>query len=70
MHQMTVTESEKNKYVLKTEQDYEILTKIKQLEKKKLSSEDKKLVAFLRTQLEEDWRTPLIRFLDALLKKY
>ena len=70
MHQMTVTESEKNKYVLKTEQDYEILTKIKQLEKKKLSSEDKKLVAFLRTQLEEDWRTPLIQFIDRLLKKY
>ena len=67
---ISVTAKEKKTYVLKTEQDYEILTKIKQLEKKKLSSEDIKLVAFLRTQLEEDWRTPLIRFLDTLLKKY
>lgn len=64
------TEEEKKKYVLKTEQDYDILRKIKQLEKKKLSNADKELVTFLRTQLEEDWRTPMIKQLDELLKKY
>lgn len=67
---MDVSPEEKKKYVLKTEQDYEILAKIKQLEKKKLSTAEKELVTFLRTQLEEDWRTPMIKKLDALLKKY
>lgn len=67
---MEVTAEEKKKYVLKTKQDYEILAKIKQLEKKKLSKPDRELVAFLRTQLEEDWRTPVILQLGELLKKY
>ncbi len=70
MASFSPTAEEKQKYILKTEQDYEILGKIKQLEKKKLSSDDKKLIAFLRTQLEQDWRTPMIKRLDELLKKY
>jgi len=65
-----VTPAEKKKYVLSTDQDYEILDKIKQLEKQKLSIKDKELVKFIRTQLEEDWRTPIIKLLDSMLKKY
>lgn len=61
---------EKKKYVLKTDQDYEILDKIHQLEKQKLSAEDRELIKFIRTQLEDDWRTPIIKLLDKLLKKY
>ena len=66
---MKVQSQDKDKYVLADAQDYEILEKIYQLEKKKLSLEDKELVRFARTQLERDWRTPLVKFLDRLLKK-
>lgn len=31
---------------------------------------DRDLLRLLRTQLERDWRKPLIKFLDQLLKKY
>jgi hypothetical protein len=67
---MKVRPEDKKKYLLLKDQDYEILEKIYKLEKKELSFEDKKMVKFLRTQLERDWRTPLVKFLDQLLKKY
>ncbi|OGY45384.1 MAG: hypothetical protein A2744_04235 [Candidatus Buchananbacteria bacterium RIFCSPHIGHO2_01_FULL_44_11] len=61
---------EQKKYVFKEKKDFIIFDKISQLESKKLSVEDKKLVKFLRTQLEDNWRTPLVNFLDKLLVKY
>ena len=68
--QQIASDEEKKKYVLKTEQDYEILDLIHKLEKENLSSEDKDLVMFIRTQLEDDWRTPIIELLNKLHKKY
>ena len=65
-----VTKEEKRKYVLSTDQDYEILAKIHQLEKLPLSPDDKKLINFIRTQLEADWRAPIFKVLDKLLRKY
>ena len=65
-----ITKEEKRKYVLDTDQDYEILDKIHQLEELPLSPEDKELINFIRTQLEDDWRTPISELLDKLLKKY
>lgn len=64
------TFQDKKKYILAKKEDFIILDKIYQLEAKKLSAEDKKLVKFIRTQLERDWRSPIIDFLDRLLKKY
>lgn len=61
---------DKKRYILSTDQDYLILSKICELEKKKLSNKDKALVKLVRTQLEHHWRTPIIRFLNRLLKKY
>lgn len=61
---------EKKRYILSEEKDYMILEKIHELETKNLSTEDKKLVKFIRTQLEKEWRTPIIKFLDKLLGKY
>jgi len=61
---------DKKHYLLVDKKDIEILEKIYKLEGKKLSAEDKKLVKLIRTQLERDWRTPLLGFLDQLLKKY
>lgn len=65
-----ITSREKQKYVLSTDQDYEILGKIKQLEKQKLSDEDKKLIKFIKTQLKDDWRTPIMELLNNILGKY
>ena len=65
-----ITKEEKRKYVLSTNQDYEILAKIHQLEKLPLSPDDKELINFIRTQLEDDWRTPISELLIKLLKKY
>lgn len=57
-------------YVMGEERDYVILAKIKEFEAKGLNEDDKKLVAFCRTQLEDDWRAPLIEKLDELFRKY
>lgn len=67
---VVLTPIEKKKYLMVNEKDYEILSKIRQLEKLKLSKEDKYLVGLVRTRLENDWRTPLARALDNLLRKY
>jgi hypothetical protein len=61
---------DKKRYVLKNERDYKILEIVYDLEKYKLSPEDKKLLNLIRTQLEDDWRKPLLKFLYALEKKY
>lgn len=65
-----ITGKDEKRYVLSTDSDYEILNKIYKLEKKKLNNEDKRLVKFIRTQLEYDWRRPINELLDRLLKKY
>jgi len=67
---MKVSVQDKKRYVLKDDRDYQILGEIYKLEKCKLSAEDKKMVSFIRTQLEDDWRKPLFKVLDRLVKKY
>lgn len=58
------------KYVLDEKRDLDILYKCKKLEKLNISKSDRRFVKFLKTQLEEDWRKPLIKKLNALLRKY
>ncbi|MBI2589223.1 hypothetical protein HYW35_03440 [Candidatus Saccharibacteria bacterium] len=65
-----VSSEEANQYVLAADTDYEILSKIHQLEKQNLSATDKEFVRFIRTQLEFDWRSPILVKLDELLSKY
>ncbi len=65
-----VSSEERKRYVLKENRDYGILFKCKLLEKQKLSSTDRLLIKFIRTQLEDDWREPILRLLKKLLKKY
>lgn len=60
----------KKKYALKTKRDCEILNKCKQLEKMKLSKEDRALTKLIKTQLEDDWRKYLVMVLNKLLEKY
>ena len=65
-----LTPKERKRYVLGETRDYVILAKLKFLESRKLLKRDRDLLRLLRTQLERDWRKPLIKFLDQLLKKY
>lgn len=57
------------KYLLPTDADVKILNKCNELEKLPLSKNDRELVEFIKTQLEKDWRTPLLNKLDFLLEK-
>jgi len=65
-----VTPSEKRKYVLSTNSDFEILAKCKKLERLKLTKEDRILVKAIKTQLKSDWRKSLLKTLNRLLKRY
>lgn len=65
-----ITPAEKKRYVLSTDADFEILAKSKQLEKSKLTKEERTLVKLVKTQLEADWRKALLERLDRLLRKY
>ena len=65
-----ITKSEREKYVLSTEMDFEILQQCKNLEKLKLKEEDGILVKHFKSQLEYDWRKPLLKTLKKLSKKY
>jgi len=62
-----LTKTEKKKYVMSIDEDYEILSKVKQLERLNLNKEEKFLIEFIRTQLEHDWRKWLIKELDKIL---
>ncbi|GEM_PF-713637 len=67
---VALTKPENKKYVMSVDQDYEILEKVKQLEKIHLAKHEQFLIRFIRTQLEHDWRKWLIKELNKLLKKY
>ncbi len=70
MNKVKIEDWEKEKYPLKDPKDIEVLGKIHELEELPLSSEDKKLVDFIRTQLEDDWQTPCLNLLEDIFKKY
>lgn len=65
-----ISQKEEKRYVLSVDRDFEILNKCKMLEVLKLPKESKELVRLIKSQLEDDWREPLIKSLDKLLKKY
>ncbi|MFH1638167.1 MAG: hypothetical protein ABIB71_07105 [Candidatus Woesearchaeota archaeon] len=65
-----LTKLEQKKYVMSINEDYEILRKVKQLEKLKLTKQDKFSVWLIKTQMEFDWRKHLIQTLDKILRKY
>lgn len=65
-----VNKEDEKKYLLPLEVDYEILSKIKELETKQLNDEDSRLVKVIKAQLEEEWRKPLMEELNQLLEKY
>lgn len=65
-----LTKTEKRKYVLATDQDYKILTKVKQLEKLNLNKQERLLITLIKSQLERNWRKGLMQELNKILRKY
>mgnify|MGYP001579780440 CR=1 FL=1 len=63
---MKIPPDPKTSYILDKEQDKRILEKLNKLAEN--SFHDEKLLRFLYSQLETDWRTPLEDFIDDLLK--
>ncbi|MFA4945979.1 MAG: hypothetical protein WC607_00350 [Candidatus Micrarchaeia archaeon] len=58
------------KYPLPTAIDVEILSKCKSLEKTNPSKQDAATIKLIKSQLEDDWRKPLLKELNRLSKKY
>ena len=65
-----VTAQEMKRYVLSTDTDFKILAICKQIEKLRLSNHDKELVKLIKTQLEQEWRKPLVQQLNKLMRRY
>ncbi len=61
---------EKNRYVLSEERDFEILSGCNELQQQKLSKNNREFINLIKSQLEEDWRTPLLAKLKQIEKKY
>lgn len=70
MNKFKVKNQDKKKLVLGEKRDYQILRIIYKLEKMKLDKEQKALVKFLKSQLEDDWRKPLLAYVNKLSKKF
>ena len=68
--EIKITPLDRRKYVFDNKKDEMIFKKSKILESKKLDKKDKGVVKLIITQLKKDWRSPLISYLNKLLKKY
>ncbi len=63
-----ISAKEKKKYLMSEKKDFVILDLIHDLEKRRLSSTEKFLVLWTRTQLEKKWRDYLIQILQVMKK--
>ena len=68
--EIEITNLDKKKYLLPEKRDLVILRKVKLLEKKKLKKKDQEILRLIKTQLEKNWRKPLIIYLNRLMEKY
>jgi len=64
---LIITALDRKKYLLLEKRDLIILKKIKLLEQKKLGKRDRDVLKLIKTQLEKDWRKPLINYLNKLI---
>jgi len=65
-----LSKDERSKYVMSVDRDFDILKKVKLLEKLNLNQQEQFITKFIKTQLEYDWRRWVIKELDKILKKY
>jgi len=55
-------------YILDDPQNKRIFEKLGKFSEKKIDKDKEKLIKLLYSQLEDDWRMPLEKFIDRLLK--
>ena len=60
----------KTQYVFDNPQDKRIFEKLSKFKDKKIARGNEELIKFLYSQLENDWRTPLEKFIDKLNRKW
>lgn len=65
-----ITQEDEEKYYLPKQEDYEILSRVKQLESVDLNENDRELVEVIKAQLLAEWRKPLLEKLGQLITKY
>jgi len=63
-----ISEDERERYVLKESRDEHILELVHELEALDLSPYEMFLLALTRSQLEADWRKPLLQILELIRK--
>ena len=61
---------QKTPYVLDKPEHKRIFDKLSKFKDENLEKQDENLVKFLYSQLEDDWASPLEKFIDELLEKY
>jgi hypothetical protein len=67
---MKLPPKNKTSYVFDNEQDKRIFNKLSEFRKAKIGKEQEKLISFLYSQLEKNWRDPLEKYIDQLLKSF
>ncbi len=63
-----ISKEERKKYVLLRKTDREILKLAHEIEKRKTSAHENMILRLIRTQLERDWRKPLLQMLKEMKK--
>ena len=69
-HTHKVTKADSKKYLLSVDRDFKILSICKALEKMKIRKGDAELIKLIKSQLEEDWRSPLLKKLKEIKRRY
>ena len=64
------TSYEKKNYILKDKEDLIILSKIRSLKNMNINNKDKEMIRLIKTQLKQNWRNPLINYLNNVIRRY
>lgn len=65
-----ISDEDKNRYVLATQQDFEILSRCQELESQRISDSDREMVELIKSQLLDEWRQPIFEKLSEIEKNY
>ncbi|MFA5134416.1 MAG: hypothetical protein WC505_01355 [Patescibacteria group bacterium] len=70
MPELAITRRDRTRYVLKTKRDEEILLACKGQEQKQLPPSIRRQIRFIKSQLRDNWRTPLEKELKQIARLY
>ncbi|OHA09858.1 MAG: hypothetical protein A3A44_02750 [Candidatus Sungbacteria bacterium RIFCSPLOWO2_01_FULL_60_25] len=67
---MKIPPKPKTRYVFPEAQDRRIFAKLKLLGRRELNRDQQVILKLFFSQMEDDWRTPLEKFVDKLLRTW